>query len=140
MADAFWAEKDGARMTQMVSQEEYQRLVRLTEDLYRRNVSESQGASPRDFADELVRQILSTADQSAKQARRGQQAEGIARAKAQGVRFGRPEAPVPPGFPAVVEAWQRKDITFQQALDKTGLSESTFYRRLRLYRSQKNGG
>ena len=127
-------------MTRMVSQEEYQRLVGLTEDLYRSNLSQSEAASPRDFADMLVRQILSTADQSAKQVRRGQQAEGIARAKAQGVRFGRPQAPVPPGFPAVVEAWQRKDITFQQALDKTGLSESTFYRRLRVYRRQKAGG
>lgn len=129
-------------MNRIVSQEDYQRLVQLTEDLYRRNMAQSGSAasSPRDFADMLVRQILSTADQSAKEARRGQQAEGIARAKAQGVRFGRPEAPVPPGFPAVVEAWQRKDLTFQQALDQTGLSESTFYRRLRVYRRQKAGG
>ena len=129
-------------MARMVSQEEYQRLVRLTEDLCAQNMAQNGGGtlSPQDLADVLVRQILSSADQSAKQLRRGRQAEGIARAKAQGVRFGRPQAPVPPGFPAVVEAWQRKDITFQQALDKTGLSESTFYRRLRVYRRQKAGG
>lgn len=129
-------------MMRTVSQEEYQRLVRLTEDLCIQNMAQNGGGitSPRDFADTLVRQILASADQSAKQLRRGRQAEGIARAKAQGVRFGRPKAPVPPDFPAVVEAWQRKDLTFQQALEKTGLSEATFYRRLRLYRQQKAGG
>lgn len=129
-------------MARMVNQQEYQRLVELTEDLVIRNMARDNGGafSPRDFADTLVRQILSSADQSARQQRRGRQAEGIARAKAQGVRFGRPKAPVPPDFPAVVEAWQRKDLTFQQALDKTGLSEATFYRRLRLYRQQKAGG
>ena len=74
-------------MARMVSQEEYQRLVRLTEDLCAQNMAQNGGGtlSPQDLADVLVRQILSSADQSAKQLRRGRQAEGIARAKAQGV-------------------------------------------------------
>ncbi len=58
-------------------------------------------------------------------------AEGIAQAKRAGVRFGRPMAPTPQDFPALVQRWQAGEITFRQALSASGLSESTFYRRLR---------
>ena len=55
----------------------------------------------------------------------------MAAAKARGVRSGRPAVPTPENFPAVVEEWEHKRIAFQEALRRTGLSETTFYRRLR---------
>ncbi len=55
------------------------------------------------------------------------------------MRFGRPEARIPEEFPKIVRDWERKRISIDEALEKCGISESTFYRKVREYRiSQKN--
>ncbi len=86
------------------------------------------------FIADLVLQILSFVAQSERENIKKRQEEGIAAAKARGVRFGRPEIRMPENFKEVVDQWERKKIKFNEALEKTGLSESTFYRRLREYR------
>ena len=90
------------------------------------------------FIADLVLQILSFVAQSERESIRRRQAEGIAAAKARGVRFGRPEAPVPENFPQLVRAWERKSITLPELLRLCeSLSESTFYRRLRDLREER---
>lgn len=86
------------------------------------------------FIADLVLQILSFVAQSERENIRKRQAEGIAAAKARGVRFGRPAIEVPIDFPAIVKAWERKELAMEDALQKCGMSETTFYRRLREYR------
>ena len=83
------------------------------------------------FLSDIVLQVLSFVAENERVNIRQRQAEGIAAAKARGVRFGRPAVPTPENFPAVVEEWEHKRIDFQEALRRTGLSETTFYRRLR---------
>ncbi len=84
------------------------------------------------FIADLVLQILSFVAQSERESIRRRQAEGIAAAKARGVRFGRPESPVPKNFRQLVQAWERGSISLPELLSLCeGLSESTFYRRLR---------
>lgn len=82
------------------------------------------------FIADLVLQILSFVAQSERESIRQRQAEGIAAAKARGVSFGRPSVPVPENFEATVLLWRRKQIDFNSALERTGLSSSTFYRLL----------
>ena len=65
------------------------------------------------------------------------QAEGIAAAKARGVKFGRPIKKPPENFAHVVKRWERGEITFDEALAQTGLKQATFYNRLREFRSGK---
>ena len=90
------------------------------------------------FIADLVLQILSFVAQSERESIRRRQAEGIAAAKARGVRFGRPEAPIPENFPQLVRAWERKSITLPELLRLCeSLSESTFYRRLRDLREER---
>lgn len=90
------------------------------------------------FIADLVLQILSFVAESERSNIRKRQAQGIA-AKARGVRFGRPEARIPEEFPKIVRDWERKRISIDEALEKCGISESTFYRKVREYRiSQKN--
>lgn len=86
------------------------------------------------FLSDIVLQVLSFVAENERVNIRQRQAEGIAAAKARGVRFGRPALPVPENFPAVVRAWEAKEIDFREALRRTGLSETTFYRRLREHR------
>lgn len=86
------------------------------------------------FIADLVLQILSFVAQSERENIRKRQAEGIAAAKARGVVFGRPAKTAPDDFAEIVGAWESGRQTFQEALARCGMSESTFYRRLREYR------
>ena len=89
------------------------------------------------FIADLVLQILSFVAQSERENIRKRQAEGIAAAKARGVVFGRPAKAAPDDFAEIVGAWKGGRQTFREALERCGMSESTFYRRLREYRLTK---
>ena len=86
------------------------------------------------FIADLVLQILSFVAQNERENIRKRQAEGIAAAKARGVRFGRPRSEFPDDFGATVREWEQKRISFSEALFRCGVSKATFYRRLREYR------
>lgn len=86
------------------------------------------------FIADLVLQILSFIAQNERENIKKRQAEGIAAAKANGVKFGRPEIEVPDDFAKIVRAWEQKMLSFSEVLKKCNMSEATFYRRLREYR------
>ena len=90
------------------------------------------------FIADLVLQILSFVAESERNNTRERQKQGIAAAKARGVRFGRQEMPVPDGFGELVRKCDKGKLTFQEAMEQCGMSKSTFYRRLREFRI-KNG-
>ena len=92
------------------------------------------------FIADLVPQILSFVAQNERDTIRKRQAEGIAAAKARGVRFGRPEKRVPEDFGKIVKEWERKNIPISEVLKLCGMSEATFYRRLREYRLRRGDG
>ncbi len=89
------------------------------------------------FLADIVLQILSFMAESERENIKKRQEQGIAAAKAKGVRFGRPELKVPQEFPQIVEEWERKEISFGEALERCGMSQSTFYRKLKGYRIDK---
>ena len=89
------------------------------------------------FIADLTLQILSFVAQNERENIRKRQIQGIAAAKARGVRFGRPETELPPEFVPLVREWERKKITLDEVLNECGISESTFFRRLREYRQMK---
>ncbi len=82
------------------------------------------------FIADLVLQILSFVAESERVNIRKRQEEGIAAAKAKGVRFGRPEKELPQDFQMIVRDWRYKKITLREALDKSKMSKSTFYRKM----------
>jgi DNA invertase Pin-like site-specific DNA recombinase len=83
------------------------------------------------FIADLVLQILSFVAQNERENIRKRQAEGIAAARARGVRFGRPVKKPPENFAALVREWECGKLPFSDLLTQLGLKESTFYRRLR---------
>jgi len=91
-------------------------------DLYQNK--EAMGA----FVGELVRQIWSSTDQAEREQRRKRQAEGIAAAKAQGVRFGRTAQTLPENFEQCRQAWRRGEISAEEAAEKCGMEKAVFYR------------
>jgi DNA invertase Pin-like site-specific DNA recombinase len=90
------------------------------------------------FIADLVLQILSFVAQSERENIKKRQMEGIAAAKARGVKFGRPEKTAPDDFGKIVKAWEQKKLSFSDVLEKCNMSEATFYRRLREYRLLRN--
>lgn len=85
------------------------------------------------FIADLVLQILSFVAQSERENIKKRQAQGIAAAKAKGVKFGRPESPLPENFDKIIKDWDKGKISTADALKLCNMSESTFYRRRREY-------
>ena len=83
------------------------------------------------FIADLVLQILSFVAENERVNIKKRQEQGIAAAKAKGVRFGRPEKPVPEDFSEIVRRWERQELNIKDVLLLCGMSNATFYRRLR---------
>ena len=79
------------------------------------------------FIADLVLQILSFVAENERVNIRQRQAEGIAAAKARGVKFGRPPVSLPENFYAVHQAWRSRKLTLDQAAKECGMPVSTFY-------------
>ncbi len=88
------------------------------------------------FIADLVLQILSFVAQSERENIKIRQAEGIAAAKARGVRFGRPTKKSPENFFALVKQWEHGKINLKEILEQSGLKQATFYNRLRELRGE----
>lgn len=87
------------------------------------------------FIADLVLQILSFVAQSERENIRKRQAEGIAAAKARGVRFGRPPRPLPDNYDRAYQRWKSGEITGIAAAKECGMPLSTF--RYRAERHEK---
>ncbi|MCX4339847.1 MAG: recombinase family protein [Lachnospiraceae bacterium] len=83
------------------------------------------------FLSDIVLQVLSFVAENERSNIRQRQAEGIAAAKARGVRFGRPAIPYPDNFGEVHREWRNKKITLRQAADACEMSVGTFYGKAR---------
>ena len=79
------------------------------------------------FLSDIVLQVLSFVAENERSNIRQRQAEGIAAAKARGVRFGRPPLPLSENFQEVYRAWRGKQITLKQAAQACQMPEGTFY-------------
>ena len=87
---------------------------------------------------DLVLSILSFCAENERKYIRQRQAEGIAAAKARGVRFGRRRYPVPGNFDDTIQRWEIGDLKMSEVLEICNMKESTFYRRLREFRQHEN--
>ncbi|MBE6009738.1 MAG: recombinase family protein [Lachnospiraceae bacterium] len=79
------------------------------------------------FLADLVLQILSFVAENERNLIRQRQAEGIAAAKERGVKFGRPEDPLPENFFEVCRRWQSGEINKTEASNELHMPLSTFY-------------
>ena len=80
------------------------------------------------FLADLVLSILSFVAQTEREFISRRQAEGIAAAKARGVRFGRPPKVRPDNYAEVKLAWQQKRLSARRAAQALGITHNTFLR------------
>lgn len=80
---------------------------------------------------DIVLQLLSYVAQAERENIRQRQAEGIAAAKARGVRFGRPRKPVPEEFYVLREEWLSRRLSSREAAVRLSIAQDTFLRWVR---------
>lgn len=76
------------------------------------------------FVSEL---FLSATKQAIREERRKKQAEGIAKAKAKGVSFGRRSKPLPDNFEEARQLWLSRELPLKDAAKFCDMPETTFY-------------
>lgn len=79
------------------------------------------------FLSDIVLQVLSFVAENERTNIKQRQAEGIAAAKARGVKFGRPPLPIPDNFGKLIEDWRAGKITIEEAAEACGMCAKTFY-------------
>ena len=89
------------------------------------------------FLSDIVLQVLSFVAENERTNIRQQQAEGIAAAKARGVRFGRPPKSLPENFHHLYQQWKNGKITGTTAAQLCGMPLSTFRYRAEIYEKAK---
>ena len=85
------------------------------------------------FLSDIVLQVLSFVAENERTNIKQRQSEGIAAAKAQGIKFGRPPLPLPDNFYKVHKAWRSKKITLKQAAEACNMPVGTFYGKARKF-------
>lgn len=81
---------------------------------------------------DIILQLLAYVAQTERENLLKRQAQGIEAAKARGVEFGRPKVDTPEDFGTIVYQWKNKEISMHEAVEKSGLSQRTFYRKANL--------
>ncbi|MBO6298320.1 MAG: recombinase family protein [Lachnospiraceae bacterium] len=81
------------------------------------------------FISDITLQIMAYLAQTEREFIRRRQAEGIAIAKAKGVRFGAEKKEIPESFEENYLLWKNGKISTREAARRSGMSHSTFYRR-----------
>ena len=85
------------------------------------------------FLSDIVLQVLSFVAENERTNIRQRQAEGIAAAKARGVKFGRPPKALPENFYEVHKAWRGKKLTLHEAAEACNMPVGTFYGKARKF-------
>ena len=79
------------------------------------------------FISDVVLALLSYVAENERTNIKQRQAEGIAAAKARGVKFGRPPLPIPENFYQMHKDWRTGKITIEEAAKACNMCPKTFY-------------
>lgn len=83
------------------------------------------------FLSDIVLQVLSFVAENERKNIRIRQAEGIAAAKARGVKFGRPPIPLPENFNDIYRQWKEKKLSGKEAAKCLNMPLTTFQYKVR---------
>lgn len=87
-----------------------------------------------EFMSDLILALLSYVAESEYRTIHQRQAEGIAAAKAKGIKMGRPPRPLPDNFDNVYQRWKNGKISTEEAARQVNMPTSTFRYRVNVYK------
>ena len=79
----------------------------------------------------IIFEIMSWKAENERETIRKRQAEGIAIAKSNNVKFGRPKTKIPDNFIEVCTKWRNGEITATDAIMLTGMKRTNFYKQVK---------
>lgn len=85
------------------------------------------------FLADIVLQVLSFVAENERTNIKKRQKEGIAAAKARGVKFGQAPKPLPENFHEVYQKWKAKKLSVSEAAAECNMPRSTFYYKAKVY-------
>lgn len=83
------------------------------------------------FIADLVLQLLSFISENERKTIKQRQHEGIQAAKERGVKFGRPEKPLPENFSLLYNQWLAKEISAAEISRQCDFTQATFYNKIK---------
>ena len=83
------------------------------------------------FIADLVLQLLSFISENERKTIKQRQREGIEAAKQRGVRFGRPQKPLPENFEQLYSLWAAKKMSAAEIARQCNITQATFYNRVK---------
>lgn len=90
------------------------------------------------FLSDIVLQVLSFVAENERANIRQRQAEGIAAAKARGVKFGRPAMPIPDSFYSAYIKWKQGELTGAAAARECQMPLTSFRYRAKNFERANN--
>ena len=81
-----------------------------------------------EMVNNILIEVLGTIAEQERETTHQRQAEGIAAAKAKGVKLGRPALAFPANWNEVYSAWKAGEITAKEAMERTGTKRTSFYK------------
>ena len=90
-----------------------------------------------DMINNILIEVLSSIAEQERVRTLQRQAQGIAAAKDRGKHLGRPKTAFPENWDEVYRKWNQNEITAKEAMIRTNLKRSTFYKLIRMMEKQK---
>ena len=87
------------------------------------------------FLSDIVLQVLSFVAENERDNIKQRQAEGIAAAKAKGVKFGRPPKELPANFTSVYKKWINKELSVKEAAKACDMPTTTFFYKAKKFKN-----
>lgn len=81
-----------------------------------------------DMVNNILIEVLGSIAEDERNRIRKRQEEGLAAAKAKGVKLGRPAVQLPSNWDSVIQQWKAGDIKAVEAMKLTGIKKNTFYK------------
>lgn len=88
-----------------------------------------------DMVNNIVIEVMGSIAEDERNRIRKRQEEGLAAAKAKGLKLGRPSVQLPHNWDTVIQQWENGDIKAVEAMKITGIKKNTFYK---LYKNHKS--
>ena len=90
------------------------------------------------FVSDVVFSVLSYVAENERKNIKERQREGIAVAKAKGIRFGRPTIEYPDNYDSVIKDWREGKIKAVEAMKLLNIKKTTFYKLVKSHKKNKN--
>ena len=113
-------------------------IILENETLFDSKKFKDMGDIGRLMEDQFLSLLSYVAEQERKKIKQ-RQAEGIALAKKNGVKIGRPKAEMPEKFESIYNTWKKGNITAVEAMKLLSLKKTTFYAMVKRYEEENKG-